>query len=67
MSVHAAGHPASVEAMLKLDEDTVITGAGDGVIRVLAIQPHRLVGVLGEQEDGGCDRLALSADRRWLP
>lgn len=54
-----------MDCVLKLDEDTVITGSGDGVIRVLSVQPHALLGVLGEQQqEGGCERLALSHDRR---
>ncbi|CAN0385354.1 unnamed protein product [Discosporangium mesarthrocarpum] len=27
------GHPHSVDALLKLDEDTVLTGSSDGIIR----------------------------------
>jgi hypothetical protein len=27
------GHPSSIDCMVKLDEDTVITGGGDGIIR----------------------------------
>lgn len=56
----------AVDAMLKLDEDTVITGAGDGYIRVLSIQPHNLLGVLAQQEEGGCDRMSLSPDNSIL-
>lgn len=55
-----------MDCVLKLDEDSVITGSGDGVIRVLSVQPHSLLGVLGEQEEGGCERLSLSHDRRLL-
>ena len=44
----------------------MITGAGDGVIRVLSIQPHSLLGILGQQPDGGCERLALSTDHSLL-
>lgn len=56
----------SVDAIEKLDEDTIITGSSDGIIRVLSVQPHRLLGVLAQQEDGGCERIALSPDHRQL-
>lgn len=28
-----AGHPGSVESIVKIDEDTIITGASDGMLR----------------------------------
>lgn len=61
-----AGHPLSVDAIVKLDEDTIVTGSSDGIIRVLSIQPHNLLGVLAQQDDGGCERLALSGDQEML-
>ncbi len=33
MSDRFPGHPDSVEAILKIDEDTVLTGSSDGLIR----------------------------------
>ena len=41
------GHPASIDALLKVDEDTLLTGSSDGYIRVVQIHPDKLVGVLG--------------------
>lgn len=32
------GHPDSVAAMLAYDQDSVITGSGDGMIRILSVQ-----------------------------
>lgn len=60
-----AGHPLSVDTMIKVDEDTVLTGSGDGMVRILSIQPHSLLGVLAQQEEG-CERMALSHDRQLL-
>lgn len=38
--------------MVKLDEDTIVTGSSDGMLRVVSIQPNKLVGVLGEHAGG---------------
>mmetsp|Transcript_17181 Transcript_17181/g.37583 ORF Transcript_17181/g.37583 Transcript_17181/m.37583 type:complete len:522 (+) Transcript_17181:115-1680(+) len=42
------GHPSSVEALLKVDENTVLTGSSDGLIRVVQIHPDKLLGVLND-------------------
>eukprot|EP00566_Odontella_aurita_P012721 CAMPEP_0113541322 /NCGR_PEP_ID=MMETSP0015_2-20120614/8967_1 /TAXON_ID=2838 /ORGANISM="Odontella" /LENGTH=477 /DNA_ID=CAMNT_0000441215 /DNA_START=94 /DNA_END=1524 /DNA_ORIENTATION=- /assembly_acc=CAM_ASM_000160 len=41
------GHPAGVDALLRVDGSTLLTGSGDGLIRAVSIQPDRLLGVLG--------------------
>eukprot|EP00592_Proboscia_alata_P016641 CAMPEP_0194399884 /NCGR_PEP_ID=MMETSP0174-20130528/126907_1 /TAXON_ID=216777 /ORGANISM="Proboscia alata, Strain PI-D3" /LENGTH=499 /DNA_ID=CAMNT_0039196341 /DNA_START=980 /DNA_END=2479 /DNA_ORIENTATION=+ len=46
------GHPHSIDALLKIDEDTMLTGSSDGVIRIVQIQPDRLLGMLGGHHDG---------------
>jgi hypothetical protein len=56
------GHPESIQVMLKLDEQTVLTGGGDGLIRVVSLFPNRLLGILGEGDDP-VERLAWSFDR----
>lgn len=43
-----AGHPESVTALLRYDDDSVLSGSSDGLIRVLSLQPNRMLGVLGE-------------------
>ena len=60
------GHPSSVDALVKYDADTVITGSSDGIIRVVNILPNRMLGVLGGSEDLPIERLALSHDRTRL-
>ncbi|KAL6771918.1 hypothetical protein ACKKBG_A28285 [Auxenochlorella protothecoides x Auxenochlorella symbiontica] len=60
------GHPESVEAMVKLDEDTIVTGSSDGMLRVVSLQPNKLVGVLGEHADYPIERLALRSDGQML-
>ncbi len=61
-----AGHPSSVDALVKYDADTVITGSSDGIIRIVNILPNRMLGVLGGSEDLPIERLALSHDRARL-
>jgi hypothetical protein len=61
----AAGHPESVTALLRYDEDSILTGSSDGLIRVLSIQPNKMLGVLGEHSGGlGC---TPAAQRSCLP
>lgn len=61
------GHPESVDALVKFDEDTVITGSSDGLLRVVNILPNKLIAVLGAHaDDMPVERLALSADRAVL-
>lgn len=40
------GHPYSVESLLKIDEDTLLTASSDGMMRIVQIQPNQLLGVL---------------------
>jgi hypothetical protein len=39
-----------VECVLKVDEETVITGSSDGLLRVVQLLPNKLLGVLGDHE-----------------
>lgn len=57
-----------MDSILKFDEDTVLTGSGDGMVRVVSILPNKLLAVAGEHgSDGaGISRMALSHDRRTL-
>ncbi|CAL8464774.1 g4309 [Coccomyxa elongata] len=60
------GHPASVDALVAFDEDSVVTGSQDGLIRLISILPNRMLGVLGEHGDLPVESLALSAGRAYL-
>lgn len=60
------GHPESVDAIVKFDEDTVITGSSDGMLRVIGILPNSLLGVLGHHDDFPIERLAITSDRRHV-
>lgn len=38
------GHPETVDCMLKVDENTILTGSSDGLIRVVSIHPNKVLG-----------------------
>ena len=54
------GHPGSVDAMVKIDEDTLLTGSSDGLIRIVSILPNKPLGIVGEHfADNPVERLCL--------
>ena len=60
------GHPESIDALLPVDDDAIVTGSSDGIIRLVTVQPNKLVGVLGEHGEDPIERLAWSRDRRFI-
>lgn len=61
------GHPNSIEAICKLDEDTIATGSSDGIIRLVTILPNEFQGALGDHgEDMPIENLKLSHDKKYL-
>jgi WD40 repeat protein len=55
------GHPSSIDAIAAFDDDTVMTGSSDGLIRVVTIQPNAFVGVIGDHGEFPVEELVL----RW--
>jgi len=45
------GHPNSIDTMVKYDEDTIITGSEDGLIRACSILPNKILAILGDPTD----------------
>jgi len=60
------GHPETVEALVKVDEETLLTGSSDGLIRLCSVLPNKLLGVLGSHEDFPVERMKMGWDRRVL-
>ncbi|XP_057958822.1 WD repeat-containing protein 55 isoform X2 [Malania oleifera] len=58
--------PNSVDALLKLDEDNVITGAENGLISLVGILPNRIVQPIAEHSEYPVERLAFSHDKKFL-
>ena len=49
-----------MDALAAFDEDTVLSGCQDGLIRVIGILPNKMLGVVGEHGEYPVERLALS-------
>jgi hypothetical protein len=45
------GHPNSIQCMVKYDEDTIITGGEDGLLRVVSVLPNRIISIVGDALD----------------
>ncbi len=44
-------HECSVDHLVQLDQDTVLTAGEDGILRVVMIKPSRVIGVVGVHKD----------------
>eukprot|EP00615_Pteridomonas_danica_P006641 CAMPEP_0114371084 /NCGR_PEP_ID=MMETSP0101-20121206/33024_1 /TAXON_ID=38822 ORGANISM="Pteridomonas danica, Strain PT" /NCGR_SAMPLE_ID=MMETSP0101 /ASSEMBLY_ACC=CAM_ASM_000211 /LENGTH=415 /DNA_ID=CAMNT_0001522995 /DNA_START=13 /DNA_END=1260 /DNA_ORIENTATION=- len=60
------GHPESVGAILKLNEETILTGSSDGFIRVVGIQPSKLYGLVGDHEGFPLEKMRWSNDKNLI-
>jgi len=60
------GHPYSIDTIAKVDENTIVTGSSDGIIRVCGILPNKLLGVIGEHGNFPIERIRLSPDNKHL-
>lgn len=56
----------SIDALCKINEDLIGTGADDSHIRCLSIQPHQALGVLGKHGNLGIQSLKLSPDQKYI-
>ena len=45
------GHPGCIDTMVKYDEDIIITGCEDGLIRAVSVLPNKIVSILGDPLD----------------
>lgn len=60
------GHAKSIDSMVALDSDLLVTGSSDGLLRVVYVQPHQILGVLGEHGEYPIERVRLSGDRSFV-
>ncbi|KAA8532098.1 hypothetical protein F0562_006760 [Nyssa sinensis] len=58
--------PNSVDALLKVDEDRVITGSENGLISLVGILPNRIIQPIAEHSEYPVERLAFSHDKKFL-
>jgi len=59
-------HPESIDTIVKISENVIVTGSSDGLIRVVEILPNRLIGVIGSHDSFPIERLKLSRDSALL-
>ncbi|KAJ1960327.1 WD domain repeat-containing protein 55 [Dipsacomyces acuminosporus] len=60
------GHPQSIDSICKLTEDLCVTGSSDGLLRIVQLFPHKLVGIAGDHESLPIEKVVLSYDQQWL-
>lgn len=60
------GHPATVDALEIVDQDTLLTGSSDGLLRVVSIHPDKFLGVLGDHGGFPIEKLEFNADRNFV-
>ncbi|KAJ1820909.1 WD domain repeat-containing protein 55 [Coemansia sp. RSA 2599] len=60
------GHPQSIDTICKLTEDLCVTGSSDGLLRIVQLFPHKLVGVAGDHDSLPVEKVVLSYDQQWL-
>ncbi|GMI46355.1 hypothetical protein TrCOL_g388 [Triparma columacea] len=60
------GHPDSIDAMIKVDESTLVTGSSDGLLRVCSILPDKFIGVLGDHDGFPVEELEVNANKTLL-
>jgi len=63
------GHPGSIDTIAKIDEDTIITGCEDGLVRAISVHPNKILCVLyGMTEDKEkalpIQKVAVSGDKK---
>ncbi|KAK2404014.1 WD repeat-containing protein [Trifolium repens] len=56
----------SIDAILKLDEDRIITGSENGMINLVGILPNRIIQPIAEHSEYPVECLAFSHDRKFL-
>ncbi|KAF5752465.1 WD repeat-containing protein 55 [Tripterygium wilfordii] len=61
-----ADSSASIDALLKLDEDRVIIGSENGLISLVGILPNRIIQPIAVHSEYPIEGLAFSHDRKFL-
>lgn len=57
------GHPDCIDTVAKYDESTLITGCGDGSIRVVKFSPNNIAGVIGQHgSNDSIEKVAIGHD-----
>ena len=57
---------SSIDALLKLDESTLLTGSSDGLLRVVSLHPNKVIGALGQHDGFPIEGMEFSATRQFV-
>ena len=65
------GHPGSIDAMVAYDDDLILTGCEDGLIRAVSVLPNKIVSIISDPLDAGDEvfgvrQLAISHDSKFV-
>lgn len=60
------GHPGSIDSIAVVNEETIVTGSSDGYIRMVGVQPWRLVQVVGDHGGFPIECVRVNAQRTLL-
>ena len=66
------GHPSSVDCMIQLDENTLITGCDDGLVRAVSVHPTKILCMVGDSLEDELEdlvpiqALSLSHDKKFV-
>jgi hypothetical protein len=55
-----------VDAIVVIDEDTIVTGSSDGMLRVVSVMPNKLLGLIGEHGDFPIESICMSYNKSLL-
>eukprot|EP00922_Rhytidocystis_sp_ex-Travisia-forbesii_P034691 GHVS01051525.1.p1 GENE.GHVS01051525.1~~GHVS01051525.1.p1 ORF type:complete len:360 (-),score=40.78 GHVS01051525.1:15-1094(-) len=64
----ATGHGDCIECLVMFDENTILTGCQDGLIRAVRLFPNSIAGIIGAHNEAEMpvERLALNPDKTLL-
>jgi WD40 repeat protein len=61
------GFAGPLDALAKVDEDTVLVGCSDGYIRLVSIHPDKVWGIVGDNHEGfPIEKILFNADRQYI-
>ena len=67
MSDRFVGHPASIDTLVALTDEIVLTGSADGLVRAMSILPNKFLGIVGDAGEGyPVERMRVSDGGKWL-
>ncbi|RKP20513.1 WD40 repeat-like protein [Rozella allomycis CSF55] len=66
MSDRFPHHPPSIQCLKAVDHSRALTGAADGVIRLIEVLPNRIIKAIGIHGDDPIEGMAVSSDASFV-